>query len=231
MRHLKKISESFESKRLTVEDIEDYFLEFIDNGTLSFYHSGISPLYGQNKSIHTTFVMNSKFCTATTIEGLNNFTGLINQIISVVKRWNLDFKFSTIAIGNKPGGGGPHQTQLSIIQPLPKVIIDNFLTPIETPRDTIYLDGFTLTYNKNISMNENSDFFMSVEIEAYRGGNGPNGRWSKKEYTKFIESESEFIKHFTDNKDMPCEFVKKIATSDLRYNQPFYSRWYFKLLV
>ena len=54
MKHLKKFNESVEStKRLSVEDLEDYFLEFIDNGSMEFYYSGI-PI-SQNKKIHTTF--------------------------------------------------------------------------------------------------------------------------------------------------------------------------------
>jgi len=34
MKHLKRFNESVEpTKRLSVEEIEDYFLEFIDNGS------------------------------------------------------------------------------------------------------------------------------------------------------------------------------------------------------
>ena len=114
MKHLKLFTESVEtSKRLSVEDIEDYFLEFIDNGYISFYYNNI-PLIGK-KEIHTIFKLSNDFRTITTIEELNNFSSLINQISNVVKRWNLDFKFSTISIGNKPGGGGPQQTELTII--------------------------------------------------------------------------------------------------------------------
>jgi hypothetical protein len=42
MKHLKKFNESVKpTKRLSVEDLEDYFLEFIDNGSMEFYYSGM----------------------------------------------------------------------------------------------------------------------------------------------------------------------------------------------
>ena len=60
MKHLKKFNESIESqKRLSVEDLEDYFLEFIDNGSMEFYYSGI-PI-SQNKVIETTFTISNNY--------------------------------------------------------------------------------------------------------------------------------------------------------------------------
>jgi len=231
MKHLKKFNESVEpTKRLSVEDLEDYFLEFIDNGSMEFYYSGIT--ISQNKKINTTFKLSNKFSNVTTIEELTNFSNLINQISDVVKRWNLDFKFSTVAIGNKPGGGGPMQTQLTIIQPVPKVIIDNFYNTnmITRDLDRCDLNGLMVSYAPQISVDNNSDFILQVYVQIYDGGSGENGKWKKPDYTKFRESESEFIKHFTTG-NIPCEFIEKKATADRRYGQPFYINWYFKLLV
>ena len=234
MKHLKKFNESTESKkRLSVEDLEDYFLEFIDNGSMEFYHSDIPIMMSPNKVIETTFVISNKFRNVTTIEELTNFTNLINKIGDVVKRWNLDFKFSTIAIGDKPGGGGPHQTQLSIIQPVPKIIIDNFYTDntLLTTMNRVDLGGFIVRYNRNVIVDNNSDFILQVHVQTFRGGSGQNGKWLKSDYNKFRQSESELIKYFTDNKDIPCEFISKKAASDMRYGQPFYNTFYFKLLI
>jgi hypothetical protein len=229
MKHLKKFNESIETKkRLSVEDLEDYFLEFIDNGSMEFYYSGI-PI-SQNKVIETTFTISNKFRNVTTIEELTNLSNLINQIGDVVKRWNLDFKFSTVAIGNKPGGGGPQQTQLSIIQPVPKIIIDNFYNINDITTDRVDLGGLVVSYAPSISVDNNSDFILHVYVQIYDGGSGENGKWLKPDYTKFRESESEFIKHFTTG-NIPCEFIEKKATADRRYGQPFYISWYFKLLV
>jgi hypothetical protein len=224
VKHLKPFNESVKpTKRLSVEDIEDYFLEFIDNGYMEFYYSGI-PI-SQNKVIETTFTISNKFRNVTTIEELTNFSNLINQIRDVVKRWNLDFKFYTVAIGNKPGGGGQMQTQLSIIQPVPKIIIDSFYTT-----DRVDLNGLVVSYASDISVDNNSDFILRVYVHIHNGGSGENGKWKKPDYTKFRESESEFIKNFT-NGNIPCEFIEKKATADRRYGQPFYISWYFKLLV
>ena len=229
MKHLKKFNESVEpTKRLSVEDLEDYFLEFIDNGSMEFYYSGI-PI-SQNKKIHTTFKLSDKFRNVTTIEELTNFSNLINQISDVVKRWNLDFKFSTVAIGNKPGGGGQMQTQLSIIQPVPKIIIDSFYNNNDITTDRVDLNGLVVSYASDISVDNNSDFILRVYVQIYDGGSGENGKWKKPDYTKFRESESEFIKNFT-NGNIPCEFIEKKATADRRYGQHFYISWYFKLLV
>lgn len=235
MKYLKSFNESTESqKRLSVEDLEDYFLEFIDNGSMEFYNNDIPFMLGTDKVIETTFAISNKFRNVTTIEELTNFTNLINQIGDVVKRWNLDFKFSTIAIGNKPGGGGPQQTQISIIQPVPKIIIDNFYntdTFLNRNNGRVDLGGLIVKYTGHISVDNNSDFIFCIYIHAVSGGSGKDGRWLKSDYIKFRQSESEFIKHFTDNKDLPCEFINKKAQSDMRYGQTFHSRFYFKLLV
>ena len=62
MKHLKRFNESVEpTKRLSVEDIEDYFLEFIDNGSMEFYHSLIPISLSPNKEIHTTFKLSDNF--------------------------------------------------------------------------------------------------------------------------------------------------------------------------
>lgn len=228
MKYLRKYNESTESKKLlSVEEIEDYFLEFIDDKSMEFYYSGIPISLDRNKVVETVFKLNIR--DMTTIEQLTNFSKLIDRISSVVKRWDLDFKFSTIAIGNKPGGGGPKQTQLSIIQPVPKIIIDNFY--YNPNRDRVDLGGLIVRYKKHISVDNNSDFILHVSIETWRGGSGQNGIWLKSDYNKFKQSESEFIKHFTDNKDIPCEFINKKAASDMIYGQPFYSYFYFKVLV
>ena len=230
MKHLKKFNESTESqKRLSVEDIEDYFLEFIDNGSMKFYYSGIPTMMSPNKVIETTFVISDKFRDVTTIEELTNFTNLINQIGDVVKRWNLDFKFSTIA-----PPPGPQQTQISIIQPVPKIIIDNFYTNntlLNTTMNRVDLDGLIVRYTRSINVDDNSDFILHVDIQTHRGGSGQNEKWLKSDYNKFRQSESELIKYFTDNTDLPCEFIRKKAARDMRYGQPFYSYYYFKLLV
>jgi hypothetical protein len=232
MKHLKRFNESVEpTKRLSVEEIEDYFLEFIDNKSMEFYYSGIPISMGPNKEIHTTFKLRVR--DITTIEELTNFTNLINQIGDVVKRWNLDFKFSTIAIGNKPGGGGPQQTQLTIIQPIPKVIIDNFYTQNgndATPFHRVNLDGFEVRYTRHIEADNNLDFIMIVEVQSHSGGSGEHGKWLKSDYKKFRDNESNFIKHFTTG-NIPSEFISKKESSDRRYGQPFYRNWYFKLLV
>ena len=242
MIHLKKFNESVSSKRLSVEDIEDYFLDFIDNGSMEFYHIRI-PHIGMlmpnvGPTIETTFVISNKFRNIDTVNELTNFTNLISQIGNVVKRWNLDFKFSTIAIGDKPGGGGTHQTQLSIIQPLPKIIIDNFYRTNDiNDWDIVNLDGLEVSCAKYLNVDNNSDFILRINIESYKGGSGQNGPWLKPDYTKFRNLESDFIKHFTDNKELPCEFIRKEERTgyhgvpDKRYGQPFYSSFFFKLLV
>jgi hypothetical protein len=100
MKHLKPFNESKSNrKRLSVEDIEDYFLKFIDDGSMEFYYSGIA--IGQ-KEIHTTFKLNNKFANIQTIQELQEFTHLVNQIGETCKRWNLKFKFSTFVSGSKP---------------------------------------------------------------------------------------------------------------------------------
>jgi len=216
MKHLKLFTESVEtSKRLSVEDIEDYFLEFIDNGSISFYSHSISL----SKKIQTTFKLSDKFRDIKTIEELNNFSSLINQIGNVVKRWNLDFKFSTIATGNLRHGVA--QTQFSIFQTIPKVIVDFFNTSI----DTMDLNGFDVSYSKKLALDDNSDFTMEVVV--------PHSplmvqKWYKSDYDNFNSNESDFIKYFTDNKSLPCQYIEKKNSETSNGLKYFY---YFKILV
>ena len=226
MRYLKPFNESVETnKRLSVEDLEDYFLEFIDNGSMEFYYNGI-PISG-SKVIETTFKLSSKFRNVTSIQELNNLSNLINQIGDVVKRWNLDFKFSTIAIGNKPGGGGPQQTQLTIIQPIPKILIDNYYR--QNDNNKVNLDGLEVGFARNLKVDNNSDFIMDIIVATYLGGSGEHGKWLKSDYEKFRDNESNFIQHF--NNIIPSEFISKKESNDRSIRVPFYQNWHFKLLV
>jgi hypothetical protein len=236
VKHLKKFNESTESKkRLSVEDIEDYFLEFIDNGSMEFYYNNLPTLYegteANKRFIHTTFRLSDKFRDITTPEELNNFSSLINKIGEVVKRWNLDFKFSTIRSDEQPGGAGAFQTELSIIQPIPKVVID-FANQNPLVRNRVVLDKMIVDYFKDIDVDDNSDFILTVKVKnLFSGGSGLSGKWLKEDYQNFSNSEEEFIKFFVDNKEVPCEFIKKVPSTDMRYGKPFYEMWYFKLLV
>lgn len=226
MKHLKKFNESLVSKRLSVEDIEDYFLEFIDNESITFSRNVITRNDNLNTGIiETIFVLNNKLCRIDNIEEMTNLANLINKIRDVIKRWNLDFKFSTIAIDR---GGNGMQTQISIHQPIPKVVMDNFYTQgTSTPSGRIILGESEVKYHKFIQVDDNSDFIINIIVT----GGGRDGKWSKSDYDNFSQKESEFIKNFTDNKDVPSEFIRKQKTSDLKYGKPFYNSFYFKLLV
>ena len=71
---------------------------------------------------------------------------------------------------------------------------------------------------------------MRVNIHRFKGGTGQNGSWRKTDDVKFVDNESEFIKHFTSG-NIPCEFIGKKAARDIRYGQEFYNEWNFKILV
>jgi hypothetical protein len=202
---------------------------------MEFYYNNLPTLYegteANKRFIHTTFRLSDKFRDITTPEELNNFSSLINKIGEVVKRWNLDFKFSTIRSDEQPGGAGAFQTELSIIQPIPKVVID-FANQNPLVRNRVVLDKMIVDYFKDIDVDDNSDFILTVKVKnLFSGGSGLSGKWLKEDYQNFSNSEEEFIKFFVDNKEVPCEFIKKVPSTDMRYGKPFYEMWYFKLLV
>ena len=117
------------------------------------------------------------------------------------------------------------------------MIIDNFFTTQDVAAiryghegpTTVNLDGLKVSYIRHIQTDNNSDFILDIHLERYKGGSGKDGKWLKTDMKKFVDNEDKFIKHFTDNKTVPCELIEK-KQKDVSYGYPLYD-YFFKLLV
>jgi hypothetical protein len=228
MTHIKRFFESNQiHPRLSVEEIEDFFLEFIENGDIHFYTSGI-PI-GQTY-VAVYFILDRKFSTISDSDSMNRLTQILKRISDACTRWKLDWEFKLIAIGDKPGGGGPMQTQLEIRQPVPQIVVDQFpMNPFK-----INFESNTYTFSLWLQHDElTMDFYLTFDPEVFKGGSGANGKWLKPDWIYFTQNESDIIKQLEKDysKIIPCQYLDKVqASRDLHYNHRKY-KYKFKLLV
>lgn len=232
MTHIKRFFESTNPthSRLSVEEIEDFFLEFIEAGDIKFYHSGI-PI-GENY-VSVYFILDRKFNSITDSDSMSRLTQLLKRISDVCTRWKLDWEFKLIAIGNKPGGGGPMQTQLEIRQPVPQIVLDQF-PEMTTPQFDIQFQDRQYRFMMWLNHDElTMDFYIVFEPMTGRNGSGANGKWLKPDWVHFAYYEKDIINQLQSDysKVIPCQYSDKIeATRDLYYNHRKY-KYRFKLLV
>ena len=231
MTHIKRFFESNQiHSRLSVEEIEDYFLEFIQAGDIHFYTSGIPT--GES-FVAVYFILDRKFSTISDSDSMNRLTQILKRISDACTRWKLDWEFKLIAIGNKPGGGGPIQTQLEIRQPVPQIVLDQF-PQITTPHFDIVFEGHRYRFLMWLKHDElTMDFYIVFEPSTGRDGSGANGKWLKPDWIYFTQNESDIINQLEQDysKIIPCQYSDKVqASRDLHYNHRKY-KYKFKLLV
>lgn len=232
MTHIKRFFESTNKfhSRLSVEEIEDFFLEFIEAGDIHFYHSGIPT---SRNYVAVYFILDRKFNSITDSDSMWRLTQLLKRISDACTRWKLDWEFKLIAIGNKPGGGGPMQTQLEIRQPVPKIVLDQF-PQITTPHFDIQFQDRQYRFMMWLNHDElTMDFYIVFEPMTFRDGSGANGKWLKEDWIYFTQNESDIINGLEReySKVIPCQHSdKELASRDLHYNHRKY-KYKFKLLV
>ena len=230
MTRIKRFNESndFRHNRKSIEEIEDYFLEFIQSGDLIFYHSGI-PI-GQNY-VAIYFILDRKFNTISDSDSMIRLTQILKRISDVCKRWNLDWEFKMIAIGNKPGGGGPMQSQLEIRQPVPQEILYNF--PSMNNSDIqLQFEGRNYRFMKSLKQDDQLNFYMICEPYTSRDGSGTNGKWLRADRVHFNYYDEQIVKQIESESSIPCEYQGKAIAKqgDLHYGQQQFA-YKFKLLV
>lgn len=203
---LNRFNESTVNKnhnRLSVDEMEEYFIDFIDSGDLKYYHSGV-PI-GGNK-IESCWALSDKFFKIIDTNKLSELSVLIKTLSDICSRWNLSFRFEMCGVGNKPGGGGPLQTQFIIIQETPAEIW-NYFTGISTPSIRISLGGQRVPHQQKIYLylkqDKEMNFYIYFELE------------NQEEHKDFI------IKQVKELIKIPMEFT------GIQHGK----NWAFKLLV
>jgi hypothetical protein len=213
MKRIKLFNDSFEFShgRLTRDDLEDYFLEFIDAGDLVKNDDGSFiqvpdddddddddeyRYHGDTDySIRTKFYFNRKYRGISDIDILNRYNKMLSKICNVITRWGLDFKFNDIGF--------------QIKQPVPQVIIDKFLN-----RSSYIKFNFgnrKIQFLTEVNIGEDMFFYNKLQL-LNTDGSGKGGRWIKKDYDFFKANEKDIItmleKEISKESGVKCQFIK-----------------------
>lgn len=152
-----------QGKRLTVSEMEDYFLEFIDSGDIEYYNSGV-PI-GET-TVQTCWKLNG-FHNITDSNKLNRLSNIIKSIGNICDRWNIKFKFELAGIGKKPWSATTIQTQFLIIQDVPKPIINFFSPNGEITTRIIKINIENKIINIYPSLNQDKDINFYLNCKTY----------------------------------------------------------------
>lgn len=231
MTHIKRFFESNQiHSRLSVEEIEDYFLEFIQAGDIHFLNSGI-PI-GQTY-VAVYFEVDRKFYRISDSSTMLRFSKLLQDIDRICDRWKLDYQFQLNGINNRPNQGGVSLTQLEIRQPVPQIVLDQF-PQITTPHFDMEFEDRQYRFMMWLKHDElTMDFYIVFEPMTTRDGSGANGKWLKEDWVHFAYHEKDIINQLQSDysKIIPCQYSDKVqASRDLHYNHRKY-KYKFKLLV
>jgi hypothetical protein len=212
------IKESTENKRLSVEDIEDYFIDFLDNGQMSaknendtyFIKNQIIPYVVNGihqPKIGTQFIINQDLNKIKNRDDLTRYNNMFSKILEVCERWNLDVTFSQVT-----------RSYMTILQEIPQPIVDNFLSQGITGTRTveIVVGDKTLKYFREVSIDDNNDFYV-IFANVTPGRDGLFDRQRVKEYDALEDS---VIEYFKSQFPVPLQFLEIVDTLSSTNNIP-----------
>lgn len=127
MKHLKLFEElGSQHELLTVEEMSDYFLEFLDTKDLKFKEIQSGSNWDDtgnkliDKTIEITYEIDKKYIMIKDLETLTKFSQFISTLESICKRWKLQFKLYMGGFGT----GGGSDCKITISQLAPKAITE-----------------------------------------------------------------------------------------------------------
>lgn len=204
------IKESKENKRLSVEEIEDYFIDFLDSGQMSanaehdghFRKNEIIPYVVNGihqPKIGTQFIINQDLNKIKNREDLARYNNLFSKILEVCNRWNLDVSFSQYT-----------RSYMTILQEIPQPIIDNFLSQglLGTRTIEIVVGDKTLKYFREVSIDDNNDFYVIFANVTP----GREGKFDKQRVREYDALENSVIEYFQTKFPVPLEFLEIVGT-------------------
>ncbi len=205
MKWIKSFNESigFSHGRLTREDLEDYFLEFIDDGDFIYDEDEdedrSSYIDDENDEddipfIRTNFYFNEKYRRINNNDILNTYTKMLSKIYSVVTRWNLDFELT--------------DSGFYIKQPVPQDIIDNSLDGRKL-MDFIFGGRKFYFFSNGLQVGDDGFFYANLQLNQYFGGSSSDGRWRKKDWNFFTENEDNIISEVEKKFPIKCQYLGK----------------------
>ena len=94
MKYLKLFNESHNGKKFfTTEDIEDFFIDFIDSGDIEHYWTGQQISMARKEYVSIIFKINSRYKSIKSVEEIQRYNELLDEIGLVCRIWNLEFEY------------------------------------------------------------------------------------------------------------------------------------------
>ncbi len=206
-----KLNESSsDKKRLSVAEIEDYFLEFLDNGEMSA-NAGDDGYYRRNEiipyvvngvhqpKIGTQFIINDDLNKVKSRDDLARYNNLFNKILEVCERWDLEVSFSQLT-----------KVYMTILQEIPQPIIDNFLSQGfgGTRVLEIVVGDKTLKYFRELSLDETNDFYVIFANVTP----GKDERFDRQRVREYDALQDSVIEYFETKFPVPLQFSEIVST-------------------
>ena len=141
MRYIKLFESNLSNARLSVEDITDYFLEFIDNESMKLTNTKIDKIYTispPSYKIVTSLSISKKFRILRN-DTIIDFCKILESIKSICNRWNLNFDLKLGDVDNN--------LSLHIYQNLPEIVHSYLLEDNISPHMAITSSKFKINLN------------------------------------------------------------------------------------
>ena len=212
---LKRFNESVSGNRLTKEDLEEYFIDFIDTKDMSFIKS---TYFQGNKyikslfSIGDSFVMRDSYSRNQQIvehEDLVRFSEILSRLSSICRQWNLEFAL-------KFGGSAIEQLGvclLEIRQRLPDDVIEHLVyrtAGFGADSDSFYhttmIGDKSVKFHKKLAVNENNELFAHFTNCTV---SPPSYKMTARERTMWATMDNDVIHYFENDFPVKMQFIKK----------------------
>jgi hypothetical protein len=201
MKHLKLFEELINDGPLSVEEMSDYFLEFLDTKDIKFKEIRSGSNWDEtghkllDKTIEMTYEIDEKYIMIKDIETLTKFKEFITTLESICKRWGIKFKLYM---------NGFRDCEITISQLAPKAITEwvnkyNLLTDTFYGRKSMVTwsspDSIFKNYGRSLVMDENINYYLYISKFRSEKSSIPPSQvptyFEKTMGVKFLEKEND----------------------------------------
>lgn len=203
---LKRFNESVSGNRLTKEDLEEYFIDFIDTKDMSFKGS---TYFQGNKYIKSLFSIGDSIKGQKIVEheDLIRFSEILSRLSIICKQWNLEFVLNF--------GGRAIEVRgvclLEIRQRLPDDVIEHlahrslgFGADSNSWYHTTMIGDKSVKFYKKLEVNENNELFANFTNCTV----GPTYKMTARERTMWATMDNDVIHYFENDFPVKMQFIK-----------------------